>query len=117
MKYLLFSLLMLGSSLEIFSGFKKEKNALLVESWQKEHMPFTNPKTQQPYNFKKFSWLALLCGPVVMLESALRPQSLSFNIRQKGKRKEEFDIRLHLLEKEPKLDSYFIKDPKDRSHR
>ena len=54
---------------------RDERNAVV---WQKKNMPFTNPETQRPYNFTKLSWLALLCGPVVMLESALRPKTVDF---------------------------------------
>ena len=65
-------------SFDICSNPGKKREERNVVGWQKKNMPFTNPETQLPYNFRKFSWLALLCGPVVMLESALRPKASDF---------------------------------------
>ena len=70
--------MLLCSMCDVFSSPRKRRevreqqvrelqNLEIAQEWQKQHLLFINPETQRPYSSSTLTFLAILCGPAIML--------------------------------------------------
>lgn len=79
----MFLLMLLCSMCDLVSNPRKKReaqeqkireleNSQIAQQWQKQYMPLINPQTNCSYNFTAFALLAILCGPLMMIEPVKR---------------------------------------------